>query len=143
MPSNDKEIQHECTYVGSHEYNPPKSTDKTLPPSVDYAKTVALSILGGRIGAYRSGPHFKRRMVERDFDVFDVEYVIRNGQCVAGGVFCEEHNNHKYTFRGNIDGVDFDAVFALSADSDLIQSPLIVLITGCFKTASGKRSKTY
>ena len=82
-------------------------------------------------------------MAERDFDVFDIEYVIRNGRCIEGGEFSEEARNRKYTFRGSIDGTDFDAVFALSVDHDFIESPLVVLITGCFKTASGKRSKTY
>jgi hypothetical protein len=31
----------------------------------------------------------------------------------------------------------------LSADHDFIQSPQIVLITGCFKTKNGKRRRTY
>lgn len=143
MPPSDREIPHECTYLGTHERNPPKSTDKPLPPTADFAQAVALSILGGRVGAYRSGPHVRRRMRERDFDIFDIDYVIRNGACVQGGTFCEEYRNFKYTFRGNIDGVEFDAVFALSADHHLIESPLMVLITGCFKTESGKRSRTY
>jgi hypothetical protein len=82
-------------------------------------------------------------MKERDFDIFEMEYVIRNGRCTEAGIFCVDHRNHKYTFRGNIDGTDFDAAFALSADHDLIQAPLVVLITGCFKTPSGRRRKTY
>ncbi len=79
----------------------------------------------------------------RGFDVFDMEYVIRNGTCIEGGLFYAEFRNHKYRFRGNIDGTNFDSVFALSADHDLIQSPLVILITGCFKTKSGRRRKTY
>lgn len=72
-----------------------------------------------------------------------MEYVIRNGKCVEGGTFCESFRNHQYTFRGYIDGTGFDAVFALSADHDLIKSPLLILISGCFKTRSGRRGRTY
>jgi hypothetical protein len=104
---------------------------------------IALEVLGGRRGRYHSTIHIREQMAERDFDVFDMEYVIRNGKCIEGGEFCEEERNHKYKFRGDIDGTGFDAVFALAADSDFIQSPFVVLITGCFKTATGKRGKTY
>jgi len=141
---NDKEVQHECRYLGSHEQDALKCTDSQPPsPSPDFARKVALEVLGGRRGRYHSTVHVQEQMTERHFDIFDMEYVIRNGGCVEGGEFCEEARNHKYKFRGNVDGVDFDAVFALSAEHDFIQSPLLVLITGCFKTASGKRVKTY
>ena len=95
------------------------------------------------MGRYHPSKHFRDQMADRDFDVFDMEYAIRNGSCIEGGLYCEELRNFKYTFRGNIEGTGFDAVFALSADQDFIQSPLMVLITGCFKTASGRRSKSY
>jgi hypothetical protein len=144
VATNDKEIQHECWYTGAHDLNAPHCGDsKPVSPSPDVARTIALGILGGRRGRYRSSKHFQDQMADREFDVFDIEYAIRNGTCVKGGVFCSDFRNHKYTFRANIDGVDFDAVFALSADHDLIRSPLMVMITGCFKTASGKRSRTY
>ena len=69
-------------------------------------------------------------MAERDFDVFDLEYAIRNGSCTEGGQYSSEHRNHKYTFRGNIDGTDFDAVFAISAEHDMISSPFADLDNG-------------
>jgi hypothetical protein len=144
VATNDKEIQHECWYTGAHDVNAPHCGDsKPISPSPDMARTIALGILGGRRGRYRSSKHFQDQMADREFDVFDMEYAIRNGKCVKGGEFCGDFRNHKYTFRANIDGIDFDAVFALSADHDLIRSPLMVMITGCFKTASGKRSRTY
>jgi hypothetical protein len=34
-------------------------------------------------------------------------------------------------------------VFSLSAEHDFIAAPLLTLITGCWKTKSGKRKKTY
>ena len=82
-------------------------------------------------------------MTERNFDVFDIEYAIRNGRCIECGEYSDEHKSHKYMFRCDIDGVEFDAVFALSAERDLIESPLMVLITGCWKTKSGRRINRY
>jgi hypothetical protein len=144
VATNDKEVQHECWYTGDHDLIPPDCIDrKPISPSPDLAREIALGILGGRRGRYHPSQHFRDQMAERDFDVFDMEYAIRNGTCVKGGEFCEEFRNHKYAFRANIDGIDFEAVFALSAVHDLIRSPLMVLITGCFKNASGKRSKSY
>lgn len=144
MAQSDNEVQHECTYLGSHEEIAPKCTDtRTIPPSADFAKAVALRVLGGRTGRYHASQHFRKRSVEREFDVFDVEYVIRNGSCIGAGKYCAEHRNCKYTFSGDIDGTGFDAAFALSAEHDLVRSPLMVLITGCFKTRSGKRKKAF
>lgn len=144
MAINDNEIQYECWYRGSHEKNVSKCIDcKPVAPKVALAQAVALGILGGRNGRFHPGQHFRNRMKEREFDVFDVEYVIRNGICIGEGEYCEQFRNFKYTFRGTIEGTGFDAVFALSADHDFIDAPLMVLITGCFKTASGMRRKTY
>ncbi len=144
MTKDDKEVVHRCRYVGSHDTSAMQPVDKQpTPPSPSFAQTVALSILGGFRGRYRTAQHFRKQMADRDFDVFDMEYVIRNGKCVGDGAYCPEERNHKYTFRGNIDGVEFDAVFALSAEHDLIASPLMTLVTGCWKTKSGKRTTRY
>jgi len=135
-----RELRHECRYVGEHA-NPPIAINfEPASPSGEYAKLVALSVLDGRIGMYHSIPHFRKRMAERKFDVLDVMYAIRNGKCVRGGKFFNEFRNHRYTFRACIDASEFDAVFALSADHDFIESPLLVLITGCFKTSTGKKN---
>jgi len=87
--------------------------------------------------------HFQNRANERFFSVFQVTYVIRNGDCIGEGEYCQEYRDHKYKFRGEIDGIEFDAVFGLSADHHFILSPLVILITGCWKTKTGKRSRTY
>ena len=108
MAPNDKEVQHECTYVGSHEENARKCKElKPASPSPDFARTIALEVLGGRRGRYHSTVHVGEQMAERDFDVFDMEYVIRNGKCIEDGEFNAEARNHKYTFRGEIDGTEF------------------------------------
>jgi hypothetical protein len=137
----DKEIQ--CRYVGKHEQSESRNIEsKPVAPKAEFAQTVALSVLGSRIGRYHPTDHFNKRRVEREFDVFDMEYAIRNGTCVGAGEFCEKYRNFKYRFRTNIEGTDFDAVFALCADHDFIRSPLLILITGCFKTESGKRTRS-
>ena len=143
MAARYKEVQHECTYIGPHERPEEYSDDKPPSPSPGAAREIALGVLNGKTGRYHSSVHFRKRMEERNFDVFEMEYVIRNGQCVKGGTFCESFRNHQYTFRGYIDSTGFDAVFALSADHDLIKSPLLILISGCFKTRSGRRGRTY
>ena len=72
-----------------------------------------------------------------------MEYAIRNGNCIEAGEYCVDRKNHKYVFRCDIDGVEFDAVFALSAEHDLIKSPLMILVTGVWKTDDGCRRKRY
>jgi hypothetical protein len=57
--------------------------------------------------------------------------------------YCPDFQSHKYTFRCLIDGVEFDAAFALSAKHDLIKAPLLYLISGCWKTETGSRAVRY
>ena len=143
MAASNEEEKHICRYAESHEEDSPRyNENRLIPPSPEFARKVALAVLGGRTGRYRTSGHFRTRMRERAFDVFDIEYVIRHGKCSSDGFFSEQHKNHKYTFRGDIDGISFDAVFGLSSEHDLIACPVLILITGCFKTKSGKRSKT-
>jgi hypothetical protein len=139
-----KEVLHECVFVGTHDATAMQPLEqKPVPPSADFARNLALSILCGIRGRYRSSRHFAEQMTVRGFDIFDMEYAIRNGQPVGFGEYCDEHKDFKYLFRGNIDGTDFDAVFSFSAEHDFVTCPLMILITGCWKTKSGKRRKTY
>ena len=141
---NHKEVVHECIFVGSTDTTAMQPLEqKPVPPSSDFARTVALSVLSGTRGNYRPSNHFSKQMAAREFDIFDMEYAIRNGKPVGEGAYSGEHKDFEYTFRGNIDGTDFDAAFSLSAQHDFIKSPLMILITGCWKTKSGKRKKTY
>lgn len=143
-PKDNNEVNHECTYVGEHDGTGLQPADKRpAPPSVELARTVALGVLNGERGCYRSSDHFALRMTKRNFDVFDIEYAVRNGNCVEGGEYNDSYKNHKYVFRCDIDGVGFEAVLALSAEHDLIKSPLMVLITGIWKTQSGERRERY
>jgi hypothetical protein len=115
---NDKDLRLECRYKGDHDLDMPKCVDDENPvsPSSELARTITIGVLAGRRGKFHPTKHFHDQMKLRGFDIFDMEYVIRNGACIEGGVFCASFRNHKYTFRGNIDGTHFDAVFALSAD---------------------------
>jgi hypothetical protein len=144
VSKDDKEAKHECVYVGPHEDTRMQLAGKSpAPPTNEYAREVALSILDGSRGKYRSRDHFQKRMKEREFDVFEVAYVIRNGKCVEDGHYCDEQKNFEYTFGGDIDGVGFEATFALSAEHDLIKSPLLILVSGVWKTKTGKRRKRF
>ena len=142
MAKNQKET-HEYVYVGPEQTAMEAAEHSPAPPSNELAKTVALSILGGHVGSYRRSEHFRQQMADRNFDVFDIEYAIRNGRCIGVGIYSVDNKNHKYLFRCDIDGVEFDAVFALSAEHDLIKSPLMILVTGCWKTKTGKRRNRY
>jgi uncharacterized protein DUF4258 len=140
--SKDDELK--CRWVGKAEKSSmTPAEERPVPPSPEFARSVALSILGGVTGCYRPTNHFAKQMTERDFDVFDIEYVIRNGSPVGEGVYSEEHKDHKYAFRGLIDGTEFDAVFSLCAQHDFIKAPLMKLITGCWKTKTGRRARRY
>lgn len=139
-----KEVACECTFKGSTDKRAVQPLEsKPTPPTAAFAKQVALSILCGSRGSYRTSGHFAKRMAERGFSIFDMEYVIRNGNCIESGEYSDTHRDHKYTFRGNIDGTDFDAIFSLSVEHHFIESPLMILISGCWKTKSGKRKKSF
>jgi hypothetical protein len=139
----DAKAEIECIYLGDHQVPAGTTVRPPAPPSDGFAREVALAILSGDRGTYMPTAHYRGQMAARNFDVFDMEYAIRNGSCTEGGKYSDEHKNHKYVFRCLIDGVEFDAVFALSVEHHLIDSPLMVLITGCWKTKSGKRRNRY
>jgi hypothetical protein len=140
----DRDDEVKCRYLGGcDEKSLPPLEKRPAPPTPKFAREVALSILDGARGSYRSSNHFSKQMADRGFDVFEFEYVIRNGSPVGNGEYSEEHKDHKFTFRGIIDGTEFDAVFSLSAEHDFIKSPLMILITGCWKTSSGRRTRTF
>jgi hypothetical protein len=144
MVSRDDEPKYECQYIGPTEATVAKPVEsEPVPPKVEVAKMVALRILTGVAGMYRPSKHARERMTERDFDIFDIQYVIRNGRCVGDGVYSREHRDFEYTFRGNIDGTDFDAAISLSAEHHFIESPLMIILSGVWKTKTGKRKKTY
>jgi hypothetical protein len=139
-----KSETHECVYVGPEHEPARRAVDKApTPPSVEFAKAVSLRILGGALGRYRPSVHFQEQTRERNFDVFDMEYAIRNGKCTESGEYSHEHKDFKYVFRCDIDGVTFDAVIALSAEHDLLSSPLLILITGCWKNRTGRRRRRF
>ena len=143
MTKDDTKV-HRCVYLGRHEETAMEPMEqRPVPPSTDLARAVALSIVGGDRGSYRESDHFRDQMADRNFDVFDMEYAVRNGRCIESGEYSDEHKDHKYVFRCDIDGIEFDAVFALSAEHDLIKSPLMILITGCWKTKTSRRRNRY
>jgi hypothetical protein len=140
---DQKQARHECVYTGPHEETSLEPLDPTpIAPSEDVVRAVALSVLCEARGSMRSLPHFKQRMKTRNFEIFDMIYVIKNGECVKAQ-YCPDFKNHKFTFRGLIDGVEFDAAFALSPSHDFVKAPLLYLISGCWKTSNGARAFRY
>jgi len=134
----------ELTYVGPQQQQAQCTVEhEPQPPSAGLAKMVILSVLSGTRGAYQISDHFQERTKERDFDVLDIEYAVRNGQCIGEGKYCAEFKNHKYVFRCLDDGVEFDAVIGISVEHELLKSPLLILITGVWKTKSGLRGSRY
>jgi hypothetical protein len=135
---------HECVYVGPEQEPAMRPVEQIpTPPSIEFAKMVSLSILGGNRGCYRPSVHLQGQMRDRDFDIFDIEYAIKNGKCMEDGEYSHVHKDFKYVFRCDIDGVPFDAVIAISSEYDLLSSPLLILITGCWKNKTGRRRRRY
>lgn len=144
MKNGRKSELQKCVYVGPEHEPALQPVEKTPdPPSIEFAKTVALAILGSGRGRYRPSAHFQEQSLDRDFQIFDMEYAIKNGKCLGKGEYSHEHKDFKYVFRCDIDGVPFDAVFALSAEHDLLVSPLLILITGCWKNRTGRRRRRF
>jgi hypothetical protein len=104
----DKDKAVFLSYCGEHEHDSaaqrPKPADSNpIPPSPEAARAIALRVLEGAKGRMLPTQHYQERMEERNFDVLDIEYVIRNGACKAHE-FVPEKRQHKYTFSGHIDG---------------------------------------
>ena len=110
----------------------------TLTP--ESARVVALS--AWRIpGRLRPSDHFTKRLVQRKFDILDVERVIRTGKPKGVGKFCPKFGNYKYQFKGAVDGMGLRVVFAIDATQDYAATPLVILITAAWNTKSGKRRR--
>ena len=117
------------------------NTKPQAPLTAESARVVALSAWRGP-GRLHQPQHFRKRAQERNFTTLDVEWAIKYGKVVSGPTSCgEPHNNYKYYFRAEIDGIAFKVSFALDATQDYAAGPLVVLITGVWATPSGCRNK--
>lgn len=136
--TQDKRV--EIAYRGPA--NPCVDAQPQKPLSPETARVVALSAwrLPGRL---RLTDHFNMRVRQRNFDIFDVEYVIRRGTPVGNAVFCrgKGRNNYKYRFWGKIDGLGLRVVFAIDATQDYHSAPLVILITAAWDTKTGSRKR--
>ena len=130
---------NEFHYTGSVDQE--ATTKPQAPLSAETARVVALSAWRGP-GRLHRVPHFLKRARERNFTILDFEYAVKHGKVVSGPTFCgEPHNNYKYCFRSNVDGINLEVSFALDATQDYTAGPLVVLITAVWKTRSGCRNK--
>jgi Domain of unknown function (DUF4258) len=120
---------HEYTYRGP--LNDCCASQAQRPLTPDAARKVALEALAS--GRIRFTAHFQQRALVRRFDLLDVERVIATGKPAAAGVMCLIRKNVKYIFRGQCDGRTLTVVFALDATQSYEETPLAILITGCWK----------
>ena len=126
---------HEFTYRGP--LNNCSASQAQQPLSPDAARRVVLeALLSGRV---RLTSHFRRRAASRGFDLLDVENVLSQG-CPRGlGEMCPYRKNVKYVFSGMCDDRVLNVVFALDATQSYEETPLVILITGCW---SRRRKKS-
>lgn len=132
----DAPNEHKISYKGPIREN--HKAQPQAPLSPEAARRVALSAWerGGRI---RPTHHFRSRASQRGFTIIETEQVIRYGRCVAGVEACPEFRNYKYLFEAEIDGVRLRISFALDGTQDYQESPVLILISGVWKTKSGTR----
>jgi len=126
----------EVQYVGP--VNPTSATEAQAPLTPEMARSIALN--GWRTGRLRITEHCRRRMKERGFDVLDIEHVIKRGRPDGPAVKCgAPHENFKYCFTCSVDGARLQVAFALDPTQDYQTAPLVILITGVWKTATGTK----
>jgi hypothetical protein len=123
---------HEFTYRGP--LNNCCNSQAQQPLSPDAARRVALEALA--TGRIRLTSHFRLRAGARKFDLLDVESVISRGQPIGIGVMCPEKKNIKYVFSGLCGDKILTVVFALDPTQSYEETPLAILITGCWKKRS-------
>lgn len=145
MGGKNEEQQEMLLYAGPLADKPSKPFDVSgqiiAPPSIGLAKEIVVAVLGGYRGRYHPSDHWRRRRVLRNFDVFDMLYVTQNGRCTEPPTYSLKHDNYKFSFCGDVDGIEFEAVFAISAKHHRIKSPLLILVTGCWKNKTGIRKR--
>jgi hypothetical protein len=79
-------------------------------------------------------------MCERGFDILDLEFVIKHGRSDGPAEKCGvPHKNYKYCFSAVVDGERLQAAFAVDPAQDYQHAPLIILITGVWKTKTGTK----
>lgn len=138
MVTQDKRV--EIVYRGPH--NQCVNTQPQKPLSPETARVVALSAWRNP-GRLRITDHFNMRVSKRNFDIFDVEYVLRHGVPLGSAIFCsgKGRNNYKYRFWCKVDGLGLRVVFAIDATQDYQSAPLVILITAAWDTKTGARKR--
>jgi hypothetical protein len=119
--------------------NPASAAQPQAPLTPETARSIALSAWHAP-GRLRISDHCKKRMRERGFDILDFEVVVKHGRPVGPAIKCgAPHHNYKYCFSTLVDGERLEASFAVDPSQDYQQAPLVVLITGVWKTKTGTK----
>jgi hypothetical protein len=85
------------------------------------------------IGRYQITNHFRKRGLERGFDVLDAENAIQFGKLRGSPEHCPEFSNWKCRIIGPVEGKRLEIVVALDDFEDYHSSPLIIPITGYWR----------
>jgi uncharacterized protein DUF4258 len=85
------------------------------------------------IGRYQITNHFRKRGLERGFDVLDAENAIQFGKLRGAPEHCPEYSNWKCRIIGPVEGKQLEIVIALDDFEDYHASPLIIPITGYWR----------
>lgn len=91
----------------------------------------ALSVIqeSWRSGRVHVGTHFKKRCLERDIDMLDIENIIRDGVVRGVPEHCAINKNWKYKVFGSFDERDLEVIVALEPTEDYTKTPLVILVT--------------
>jgi hypothetical protein len=73
-------------------------------------------------------PHFTERCGQRGFNSIDAEQLIRKGR-IESSRYDEDYHDWVFEIIGNVDGKSWKIVVALDCSEDVLESPVITLIT--------------
>jgi hypothetical protein len=95
-------------------------------------------------GRVQYGSHFRIRMGERNFDMLDVERVVKFGSVSGPGEHCAAFHNWRYRLSKKVDDHTLTLVIAIDEQEDLDALPLIILVTGYWcekRTNDGEKQR--
>lgn len=119
-------------------YNGPIHCSPSATPEAPVTPANGLQIIRKALLAGRKqiSEHFKRRSTERGFDAVDAHNVIRNGRLRRQPEYCPDFKNWKYRVIAEVEEKQLEIVVALDPGEEYEKSPLIVLVTGYWRTGN-------
>jgi len=109
-----------------------------VPPSLPNLRALFLRAI--ELGRVRMSRHFRDQAAARSFSTLDAEQILEEGEIILGPQYQAEHCSWKCELHAKVDGRSWKLVIGLHCAPDLIESPLINLIT--VHRIVSKRAKT-